>query len=286
MQQQQATPIHQWSTRYNMVKDIATGLHYVHHEYEPMVLHRDIKAGNVMIDSTFQARLGDFGLACVVANGKNSYTDLDAPGTIGFMAPEYLHSCKATTKSDIFAFGVIVLEIITGKRAVKNPQFSHITDWVWQHHKEDKLLEAVDPILRSNEEFEAGDAKRLLLLGLACSNPRPSDRPTMVEAVQIITRSARPPEVPLEIPRFLWPPPEEEGCSLSSDYSTELSNLGRGLNMQVEMAAGGGQASSSSGNGGSSLHRSPIGGPSQEVSSIYHTAPVSHRRAFTQEFSS
>jgi serine/threonine protein kinase len=70
-----------------MVKDIATGLYYVHHEYEPMVLHRDIKASNVMIDSTFQARLGDFGLACVVANGKNSYTDLGAPGTIGFMAP-------------------------------------------------------------------------------------------------------------------------------------------------------------------------------------------------------
>ncbi|XP_039852076.1 probable L-type lectin-domain containing receptor kinase S.5 [Panicum virgatum] len=263
--QQQPNQINRWDTRYNMVKDIATGLHYVHHEYEPMVLHRDIKANNIMIDSAFQGRLGDFGLACVVPEGKKSYTDIGAPGTLGFRAPEYVQSGKATTKSDIFAFGVLILEIVTGKVAV-DAQFCHLTDWVWRLHKEGRLLDAIDPQLTT--EFQASDAKRLLLLGLACSNPNPSDRPTMVEAVQIITKSAPPPDVPLEKPRFVWPP---EGLSLSSDYSTELSSLGSSLTVRIEMTAGHG----SSENGGNSLHHRPItpmAGPSQELFSIYHTA--------------
>ncbi|RLN24807.1 hypothetical protein C2845_PM07G00970 [Panicum miliaceum] len=236
------------------------GLHYVHHEYEPRVLHRDIKANNIMIDSAFQGRLGDFGLACVVAEGKNSYTDIGAPGTVGFRAPEYVHSGKATTKSDIFAFGVLILEIVTGKVAV-DAQFCHVTDWVWHLHREGSLLDAIDPLLTT--EFHASDAKRLLLLGLACSNPNPSDRPTMVEAVQIITKLAPPPDVPLDKPRFVWPP---EGLSLSSDYSTEPSSLGSSLTVGIEMTAE---------NGGNSLHHRPItsmAGPSQELFSIYHTA--------------
>ncbi|CAO2204551.1 unnamed protein product [Urochloa humidicola] len=198
--QQEATPIGRWDTRYNMVKDIATGLHYVHHEYEPRVLHRDIKANNIMIDSSFQGRLGDFGLACVVAEGKNSYTDIGAPGTLGFRAPEYIHSGKATTKSDIFAFGVLILEIITGKVAI-DAQHRHITDWVWHLHREGRLLDAIDHMLTT--EFHPSDAERLLLLGLACSHPNPSDRPTMEKALQIITKSEPPPDVPLEKPRFV-----------------------------------------------------------------------------------
>ncbi|WVZ83323.1 hypothetical protein U9M48_030484 [Paspalum notatum var. saurae] len=182
-----------------MVKDIATGLHYVHHEYEPTVLHRDIKANNIMIDSTFQGRLGDFGLACVVPHGKNSYTDTGAPGTIGFRAPEYIQSGKATTKSDIFAFVVLILEIVTGKAAV-DAQFRHLTDWVWHHHKEGRLLNAVDSQLTMDHD-----------------QPNPSDRPNMVDAVKIITKLAPPPDVPLEKPRFVWPP--NEGYSLNSDYN-------------------------------------------------------------------
>ncbi|CAL4951747.1 unnamed protein product [Urochloa decumbens] len=265
--QQQPSPIDRWDTRYNMVKDIATGLHYVHHEYEPRVLHRDIKANNIMIDSGFQGRLGDFGLACVVADGKNSYTDIGAPGTLGFRAPEYIHSGKATTKLDIFAFGVLILEIVTGKVAI-DAQYRHITDWVWHLHKEGRLLDAIDHMLTT--EFHPSDAERLLLLGLACSQPNPSDRPTMEKALQIITKSELPPDVPLEKPRFVWPPPEE-GQFLSSDFSTELSNslAGTSLTSGIEMTERG---HASSANGGNSSHHRPISGPSQELFSIYHTA--------------
>uniref|UniRef100_J3LV71 Protein kinase domain-containing protein n=1 Tax=Oryza brachyantha TaxID=4533 RepID=J3LV71_ORYBR len=217
--QRTGTAMEQWGTRYNIVSDIVTGLHYVHHEYEPMVLHRDVKASNILLDSSFHARLGDFGLACTVAGNRNSFSG-DVAGTFGYIASDYAMNCKATKQTDIYAFGVLVLEIVTGRKAMLNDaQFVHITDWVWHLHHRGRLLEAVDSVLGSaihGGEFEMEEEpRRLLLLGLACSNPNPSDRPTMVEAVQVIAKSAPPPEVPLEKPTVvrLSPLPPLEGSS-------------------------------------------------------------------------
>lgn len=239
-EQRQATCMSQWGTRYNLVKDIATGLKYVHHEYEPMVLHRDIKASNIMIDLTFQGRLGDFGLACVLADGKDSYTDHGAPGTLGFRAPEYVYNGKATRKTDIFAFGVLVLEIVTGKRAVgKDVQFGHVTDWVWKFHAEGNLHAAVDAVLTTTTEFDANEAIRLLQLGMACSSPNPSDRPSMADAVQIISKSLQPPNIPLSKPPLVWPPEGWGEPSSTSSYSTpSTSNLNTTSTFMVEMTAG------------------------------------------------
>ncbi|KAM3335257.1 hypothetical protein ACQJBY_029588 [Aegilops geniculata] len=123
-----------WNTRYDIIMDIAAGLHYVHHEHEHMVLHRDIKASNIMLDSSFRGRLGDFGLARIVTLNKNSYTDLGVAGTWGFIAPEYSVWHKATRKTDVYAFGVLVLEIITGERALAashdDATLQPLTDWV------------------------------------------------------------------------------------------------------------------------------------------------------------
>ncbi|XP_002461030.2 L-type lectin-domain containing receptor kinase IX.1 [Sorghum bicolor] len=239
-EQRQAICMSQWGTRYNLVKDIATGLQYVHHEYEPMVLHRDIKASNIMIDFNFQGRLGDFGLACILANGKDSYTDYGAPGTLGFRAPEYVYNGKATRKTDIFAFGVLVLEIVTGKRAVgKDVQFGHVTDWVWKLHAEGNLLAAVDVVLTATSEFDADEAIQLLQLGMACSSPNPSDRPSMTDAVQIISKSVPPPDIPLSKPPLVWPPEGWGNPSSTSDYSTlSTSNFNTTSTFMVEMTAG------------------------------------------------
>ncbi|EMS51201.1 putative L-type lectin-domain containing receptor kinase S.5 [Triticum urartu] len=183
------------------------GLHYVHHEHEHMVLHRDIKASNIMLDSSFRGRLGDFGLARIITClNKNSYTDIGVAGTWGFIAPEYSMSRKATRKTDIYALGVLILEVVTGKRALNgyHESFQLLTDWVWTAHREGRLLEAVDDEVVG--EFDDDDASRLLLLGLACTNPNPSDRPSMAEVVQIIAKSTSLPDVPLEKPTFVWPP--------------------------------------------------------------------------------
>nr|CAB3455971.1 unnamed protein product [Digitaria exilis] len=220
----------QWETRYGIARDIATGLHYVHHEHEPMVLHRDIKASNIMLDSNFRARLGDFGIACTVSADMSHATGF--VGTIGYIAPEYLGSNKATRQTDIYAFGLVILEIVTGKqhRDVP-PDDGHLTYWVWRLHREGKILEAVDSVLTAGEVI-ADEAHRLLLLGLACTNPIPSNRPSMMEAVQVITKASQLPDVPLEMPSSVrtsagWHSPLNSACSTAERNwdESDSSNL-------------------------------------------------------------
>nr|CAB3456443.1 unnamed protein product [Digitaria exilis] len=205
-EQEAQAPIGKWQTRYSITKDIAVGLHYVHHEHEPMVLHRDIKASNIMLDSTFRARLGDFGIASTVAVDRSSVTGI--AGTWGYIAPEYAMTYRSTRQTDTYAFGVLILEIVTGnKNGDVPPEDDHITNWVWRLHREGRLLEAVDSTVPTAvDDFVTEEAERLLLLGLACTNPNPSNRPSMEEAVQVITKLAPPPDVPLERLTFMWPP--------------------------------------------------------------------------------
>ncbi|GJN15750.1 hypothetical protein PR202_gb02688 [Eleusine coracana subsp. coracana] len=202
-------PVLSWASRYAVVCDVAAGLHYVHHEYTRMVLHRDIKASNVLLDASFRARLGDFGLARVVEHDKNSYTDLGVAGTRGFIAPEYSVGHKASRATDVFAFGALVLEVVTGRLALQagggDPRCPLLSDWVWQMHGRGALLGAVDQSL-GTAEFDADEAARLLLLALACSNPNPADRPTMPEVMQVLSKAAPAPEVPQFKPTFVWPP--------------------------------------------------------------------------------
>ncbi|RLM70283.1 putative lectin-domain receptor-like protein kinase family protein [Panicum miliaceum] len=234
-QQEETTCLQQWHTRYGIARDIATGLHYVHHEHEPMVLHRDIKASNIMLDSTFRARLGDFGIACTVAVNRSSVTGV--AGTFGYIGPDYAMRHKATRQTDIYAFGVLILEVVTGKKnGDVGPDDDHITDWVWRLHREGILLEAAHGVLTA-AEHQQGDvvdeARRLLLLGLACTNPNPSDRPSMVEVVQVLTKLAPAPDVPLERPTFVWPP--EDWRSRDSVYRTAGSNLDGSSASTVEL---------------------------------------------------
>jgi serine/threonine protein kinase len=171
-----------------------------------MVLHRDIKASNVLLDASFRARLGDFGLARVLEHDRNSFTDLNVAGTRGFIAPEYSVGHKATRQTDVFAFGALVLEVVTGQYALRNdPRCPLLTDWVWQMHGRGALLGAVDQGL-GTAGFDHDEAGRLLLLALACSSPNPGDRPTMPEVLQVLNKASPPPEVPPFKPQFVWPP--------------------------------------------------------------------------------
>ncbi|XP_066373906.1 probable L-type lectin-domain containing receptor kinase S.5 [Miscanthus floridulus] len=236
-QQDGDTSLRQWHTRYGIARDIATGLHYVHHEHEPMVLHRDIKANNIMLDSDFRARLGDFGIACTVAGNRSSVTGI--AGTWGYIAPDYAMSYKATRQTDIYAFGVLVLEIVTGKKnrdMVDIPpdpdDDEHITDWIWRLHGEGKLLDAVDASVLvaaagggGDRQQDQDDGQRLLLLGLACTDPNLLDRPSMAQALQVITKVMPPPDVPPQKPAFVWPP--RDWRSRNSVYSTAGSDWDR-----------------------------------------------------------
>ncbi|XP_047050576.1 L-type lectin-domain containing receptor kinase IX.2-like [Lolium rigidum] len=222
--------IRQWATRYGIVRDIAAGLHYVHHEYEPMVLHRDIKASNVMLDSSFSARIGDFGLACTVSVEQNEVADSANGYTRGYVAPEYVGKWKATRRTDVYAFGVLTLEVVTGKPAVILPSDEaedvdedniHIVDRVWRIHGEERLRQCVDATLTLASSTEVEEAERLLLLGLACCHPNQSERPTMPEVVRVIAKSAPPPMVPLVKPVSVLP---EEDVASRNNGGTPISD--------------------------------------------------------------
>ena len=104
--------------RYRIALGLASSLLYLHEEWEQCVVHRDIKSSNVMLDSDFNAKLGDFGLARLVDHGKGSQTTVLA-GTMGYMAPECFTTGKASKESDVYSFGIVALEICCGRRAVE-----------------------------------------------------------------------------------------------------------------------------------------------------------------------
>lgn len=222
-----------WSHRYKIVTGVASALHYLHDEYDQKVLHRDLKASNIMLDSNFNARLGDFGLARAIDNEKTSYAELEGvPGTVGYIAPECLHTGKATRESDIFGFGAIILEVVCGQRPWRKAGyggFQFLVDWVWSLHRDGRILEAVDE--RLGGDYEAEEARRLLLLGLACSHPTAAERPKTPTIVQILSRSVDVPRVPPFKPAFVWPsasPLTEDGDTMDVTPMTSSSRFGSG----------------------------------------------------------
>ncbi|KAF8011247.1 hypothetical protein BT93_J1755 [Corymbia citriodora subsp. variegata] len=211
-----------WDLRYQIISGVASALHYVHNEYDQKVVHRDLKASNIMLDSGFNGRLGDFGLARAIENGKTSYAELEGvPGTLGYIAPECLHTGKATRESDIYGFGAVVLEVVCGQRPWTKIGKFFLVDWVWSLHRERRILEAVDERLRG--DYVAEEAERLLLLGLACSHPNASERPKTQAILQIASGSLPVPYVPPFRPAFMWPSAGAVEGNADSEYTDDLT---------------------------------------------------------------
>ncbi|KAL4581046.1 hypothetical protein LXL04_017253 [Taraxacum kok-saghyz] len=199
-----------WGTRYKIAHGVASALFYLHEEWEQCVLHRDIKSSNIMLDSNFKAKLGDFGLAKLVDHEKGSQTTMLA-GTLGYMAPECVVTGRATKESDVFSFGVVALEIACGRKTIE------LVDWVWGLYGAGTILEAVDPLL--GLDFEEEEVKRLMILGLWCVHPDSSFRPSMSHAVQVLNSEAPLPILPLKMPVASY-----FGPSLSSLYGASQSS--------------------------------------------------------------
>ncbi|PIA56975.1 hypothetical protein AQUCO_00700974v1 [Aquilegia coerulea] len=212
-----------WTRRCNILAGLSSALHYLHYEYDQMVVHRDLKSSNILLDSDYNARLGDFGLARALEQGKNSYaTAADGvPGTFGYIAPETFHAGKATTDSDVFGFGAVVLEVVCGRQPWAKVLGSMVlVDWVWKLYREGRILEAVDENLGT--DYVDAEAEKLLLLGLACSHPIASERPKAKNIVQMISGSVPVPEVPRFRPAFVWDP--EDSTTSDSTNSTNTTD--------------------------------------------------------------
>lgn len=201
-----------WPHRRKILLGVASALAYLHQECENQIIHRDVKTSNIMLDANFNPKLGDFGLARETEHDK-SPDATTAAGTMGYLAPEYLLTGRATEKTDVFSYGAVVLEVCTGRRPINRsepepesalrPGFitgSSLVDSVWGLYREGKLLTAMDERLRDNGEFNPEEINRVLMVGLACSQPDPVTRPTMRTVVQILIGEADVPEVPIAKP--------------------------------------------------------------------------------------
>ncbi|KAF7000608.1 hypothetical protein CFC21_016474, partial [Triticum aestivum] len=189
-------PVLDWDKRFRIIKGIASGLLYLHEECEKVIIHRDIKASNVLLDNEMNGRLGDFGLARLYDRGANPQTT-HVVGTIGYLAPELGRTSKATPLTDVFAFGIFLLEVTCGQRPIRqNLQGEQLmlVDWVLEHWHGGSLAETVDTKLHS---YDAGEACLALKLGLLCSHPLSNLRPGMRQVMRYLNGDVQLPELTL-----------------------------------------------------------------------------------------
>ncbi|KAL5719815.1 L-type lectin-domain containing receptor kinase IV.2 [Ranunculus cassubicifolius] len=184
-----------WNQRFQIIKGVASGLLYLHEEWKQVVIHRDIKASNVLIDCHFNGRLGDFGLARLYDHGTDFLATRIA-GTLGYLAPEMARTGMATTSADVYAFGAFLLEVACGRRPIA-PRASDeniiLVDWVINCRSKGNIFETTDPNLGSNyvkEEMEI-----VLNLGLLCSHSIAASRPSMRQVVRILANDMTLPEL-------------------------------------------------------------------------------------------
>ncbi|RCV19428.1 hypothetical protein SETIT_3G383500v2 [Setaria italica] len=219
-----------WPLRHEIVLGLGSALLYLHQDWEQCVLHRDIKPSNVMLDASFHAKLGDFGLARLVGHGRRSHTTVIA-GTLGYIDPDCMITGRASTETDVYSFGVVLLEIACGRRPLvavsrshreedvmsrplvarhgedgREEDVIHIVQWVWEFYGRGAILDAADARLKG--EFDASEMETVMVVGLWCAQPDRSLRPSIRQAVNVLRREVPPPSLPagMPVPIFLSPP--------------------------------------------------------------------------------
>ncbi|KAE9602168.1 putative protein kinase RLK-Pelle-LRR-XIIIa family [Lupinus albus] len=181
-----------WSDRLKIALGSSRGLAYLHHECCPIIVHRDIKSSNILLDENMEPHISDFGLAKLLVDEDAHVTTVVA-GTFGYLAPEYLQSGRATEKSDVYSFGVLLLELITGKRPT-DPSFVkrglNVVGWMNTLVKENRLEEVVD---KRCKDVDAGSLEVILEVAARCTDANADDRPTMNQVLQILEQEVMSP---------------------------------------------------------------------------------------------
>ncbi|KAG7569279.1 Leucine-rich repeat [Arabidopsis thaliana x Arabidopsis arenosa] len=174
-----------WDSRVNIIIGAAKGLAYLHHDCSPRIIHRDIKSSNILLDGNLEARVSDFGLAKLLEDEESHITTIVA-GTFGYLAPEYMQSGRATEKTDVYSFGVLVLEVLSGKLPTDASFIEkgfNIVGWLNFLISENRAKEIVD---QSCEGVERESLDALLSIATKCVSSSPDERPTMHRVVQLL----------------------------------------------------------------------------------------------------
>ncbi|XP_027936324.1 proline-rich receptor-like protein kinase PERK3 isoform X1 [Vigna unguiculata] len=175
-----------WDTRMKIALDAARGLSYLHEDSQPCVIHRDFKASNILLENNFHAKVADFGLAKQAPEGRSNYLSTRVMGTFGYVAPEYAMTGHLLVKSDVYSYGVVLLELLTGRKPVDMSQPTgqeNLVTWARPILRDkDRLEEIVDPSLGG--KYPKEDFVRVCTIAAACVAPEANQRPTMGEVVQ------------------------------------------------------------------------------------------------------
>ncbi|XP_044463196.1 receptor-like protein kinase HSL1 [Mangifera indica] len=175
----------EWPTRLQIATGAAQGLCYMHHDCTPQIIHRDVKSNNILLDSEFQAKIADFGLAKMLAKQGEPHTMSAVAGSFGYFAPEYAYTTKVNEKIDIYSFGVVLLELVTGKEANNGDEHTNLAEWAWRHYAEEKpIMDVFDPEIKEPDYLE--QMTTVYKLGLICTSTSPNNRPSMKDVLEIL----------------------------------------------------------------------------------------------------
>ncbi|GAA0171142.1 transmembrane signal receptor [Lithospermum erythrorhizon] len=191
----------EWARRSAICVGIAKGLAYLHEELVPHIVHRDIKASNILLDKDLNPKIGDFGLAKLFPDNI-THISTKIAGTTGYLAPEYVLGGQLTMKADVYSFGVLIMEIVSGKRSSYSNWVGKqklLLEWAWQLHEEGKLLDLVDPDM---EEYPKEEVIRYIKVALFCTQANASRRPMMSQVIDMLSRDIKINEKELAPPGF------------------------------------------------------------------------------------
>ncbi|XP_031253590.1 putative serine/threonine-protein kinase isoform X2 [Pistacia vera] len=177
-----------WNTRSQIITGIARGLQYLHEDSHLRIVHRDIKASNILLDEKFQPRIGDFGLARFFPEDQ-AYLSTTFAGTLGYTAPEYAIRGELSEKADIYSFGVLVLEIISCRKNTDlslPSEMQYLPEYAWKLYERSRVIDLVDPRMREDGIVEK-DVLRAINVAFLCLQPHANLRPPMSDIVAMLT---------------------------------------------------------------------------------------------------